>query len=192
MILLSALILGLLVGLGRARWQGRSYRVAEIRLVWLAIVAFVPQLIAAYLPTTRSALPTWLGAALISSSLVLFLAFIWFNWRTAGMPVLFVGMALNLVVMLANGGWMPISPETAGHLRGGEAIASSTLGERFGQKDVLLLPQDTHLPDLSDRFLIPDWSPYRAAFSLGDILIAMGAFWIVAGAPSVATERSEP
>ncbi len=189
MILLSALFLGLLVGLGRARWRQRAYRVPELRLIWLAIVAFVPQLIAAYLPSTRGSLPDWLGALLVSASLVLFLAFIWFNRRVPGMPVLFAGMALNLAVMLANGGWMPISPETASRLPGGGSITSSNLGERFGQKDVLLLPRDTHLPYLSDRFLLPDWFPYHVAFSPGDILIAIGAFWILAGSPPDSDEK---
>ncbi len=184
MILLTALILGLLVGVGRAYWQRRPYRVPELRFAWLAILAFVPQLIAAYLPATRGVLPDWLAAALVSASLLLFMAFMWLNRRTPGMLILLAGLALNLAVMLANGGWMPISPETASHLPGGGSLATSDLGQRFGQKDVLLLPQDMHLPYFSDRFLLPDWSPYQLAFSLGDIFIAIGAFWVLARAPA--------
>lgn len=184
MILLTALLLGLLVGLVRAKWQHRSYRVPEFRLIWLAIVAFVPQLIAAYLPAARGVLPNWLAAVLVSASLILFLAFIGANLKTPGMPILLAGMALNLIVMLSNGGWMPISPETASHLPRAGPIASSSVGERFGQKDVLLLPQETHLAYLSDRFLLPDWSPYQVAFSPGDILIAIGAFWVLARSPA--------
>jgi hypothetical protein len=32
---------------------------------------------------------------------------------------------------------------------------------------------------LSDRFLVPQWSPYRVTFSLGDIFISLGAFWLL-------------
>ncbi len=182
MILLTALVLGLLVGLGRARWQNRPYRAPDLRYLWLAVAAFVPQLIVAYLPATHTLLPYSLAGMLIVVSLIGFLVFIWVNRRLPGMWVLFAGMALNLAVMLANGGWMPISPATASHLAGGGMISNSSLGERFGQKDVLLLPEDTQLSYLSDRFVLPDWSLYRVAFSPGDILIAVGAFWLMAGA----------
>lgn len=182
MILLSALILGLLVGLGRAHWQNRPYRAPELRSVWLVVVGFTPQLVIAYLPATRKILPDWLAVVLVLASLSLFLAFIWLNRSAPGMWILFAGMALNLAVMLANGGWMPISPGTASQVLGGAPVGASRLGERFGGKDVVLLPEDTRLVFLSDRFLLPDWSPYQVAFSLGDTLIAVGAFWLLAGA----------
>lgn len=182
MILLSALVLGLLVGVGRARWQHRPYRAPDLRVIWLAVVAFAPQLIIAYLPATHDLLPDGFAGLLLSASLVIFLAFIWANRRLPGMPILSAGMALNLAVMLANGGWMPISPATASQLAGGGAIEPGSLGGRFGAKDVLLLPEQTRLPYLSDRFLLPSWFPYHVAFSLGDIVIAVGAFWLLAGA----------
>ncbi len=189
MILLAAVLLGLLLGLGRARWQNRPYRAPELKWIWLAVAAFAPQLIIAYLPATRHLLPSWLAAALVSASLIGFLAFTWINRRLPGMWILFAGMTLNLAVMLANGGWMPISPATASRLAGGGSAMTSSVGERFGQKDVLLLPQDTQLPYLSDRFLLPDWSPYQVAFSLGDILIAAGAFWLMAATPDTGEEE---
>ena len=180
MILLSALILGLLVGLGWSRWRNQPYQAPTFKSIWLIPVAFLPQLIVAYLPATHQLFPDWLAASSLSFSFFLFLAFVWLNRRLPGMPVLMIGLGLNLIVMLANGGWMPISPQTASHLAGGDFVQPLSIGSRFGQKDILLLPQDMHLEFLGDRFLLPDWFPYKVAFSLGDILIALGVFWLLA------------
>jgi hypothetical protein len=96
------------------------------------------------------------------------------------MLVLIFGLILNLSVMLANGGFMPISPQTAERLVGEERIFSYEHGQRIGYKDVLLPSNETRLETLSDRFLPPEAFPYQVAFSLGDVFIAFGAFWILA------------
>ena len=180
MILLVALAAGLLVGLGWARWRKEPYRAPNVQAIWLAFIAFVPQLVIAYLPASRHLLPEWIAALGLSLSLILFLAFAWLNRRLPGMPILIVGLLLNLAVILSNGGWMPISPETASRLAGPEAIRNVSLGNRLGQKDVLLAAQDTRLEFLADRFLLPNWLPYQAAFSIGDVFIAAGIFWLLA------------
>jgi len=89
-------------------------------------------------------------------------------------------VVLNLVVMVANHGFMPISPQTAGHLVSKNSLLDIPLGSRIGPKDILLRPQDTHFEWLADRFLTPAWFPYQAAFSLGDVFIAIGAFRMLA------------
>jgi hypothetical protein len=54
------------------------------------------------------------------------------------------------------------------------------LESRFGAKDILLPPEDIHFEWLADRFLPPSWFRYQVAFSLGDVFIALGAFWLLA------------
>ena len=180
MILVLALALGLLLGLGWAGWHQQTYQIPALRSAWLALIAFLPQLIIAYLPSTRHILPNWLASTLFLASLFLFLTFAWINRHLPGMPILIVGLLLNLVVILANGGWMPIGPQTANRLAGRDVSELVSLGSRFGQKDILLLPQNTHLEFLADRFLPPAWFPYQVAFSLGDIFIGSGVFWLLA------------
>ncbi len=75
---------------------------------------------------------------------------------------------------------MPISPQTASRLVTEEKRQSLQIEERFGAKDILLSPQNTRLEWLADRFLTPSGFPYRAAFSLGDVFIALGVFWALA------------
>ncbi len=176
MILLAALIVGLLVGWGAARRRGQPYQAPDLISLWLVPVALLPQMLAVYLPAPKGPAGSWFAVAL-PLSLILFLIFIWINRRLPGMPLLLAGLLLNLLVIAANGGWMPISPETASHLPGG---FDAVTGGRFGLKDILLLPQDTRFELLADRFLFPGWFPYQVAFSLGDILVAAGVFWLLA------------
>ncbi|MBI5840716.1 MAG: DUF5317 domain-containing protein [Chloroflexi bacterium] len=180
MILLLALVAGLLVGLEWARWHRRPYQIPELRYLWLVFAAFLPQLIIIYLPLVRVCTPDWLAAASLLASQVLLLGFAFLNRRLPGMSILLLGSLLNLVVIAANGGFMPISPQTAGRLVPKELLLDISTGARFGTKDILLHPQETRLEWLADRFLPPAWFPYQVAFSLGDVFLAIGVFWLLA------------
>jgi hypothetical protein len=116
----------------------------------------------------------------IVTSQLLLLIFAWLNRYLPGMWILIAGLVLNMAVMIANGGFMPINPDTAERILGAERIASFELGSRIGYKDILLPATETRLEWLADRFLPPVWLPYQVAFSLGDVFIALGAFGILA------------
>jgi hypothetical protein len=185
MILLAALAGGVPAGLAWARWRGVPYRPPELRATWVAAAAFLPQFVLLYLPGLRRLVDDRFSAACLLASLLAFLGFAWLNRRVPGMKVLLAGLILNLAVMAANGGFMPISPQTAAGLVSAEILQGLEVGSRFGVKDVLLPAAHTRFELLADRFLTPAGLPYRAAFSLGDVFIALGAFAIpaLAGAP---------
>lgn len=180
MILLAALILGLLTGWGVARWRGIAFQAPTLRHIWLLPVALVPQLAVVYSPRLTEWLPNAAAGAMLPLSLAIFLVFAWLNRRLPGMPVLLIGLVLNLAVITANGGWMPVSPETASHLPGASLPETAAIGTRVDDKSVLRRPEDTRLEILADRFLLPEVFGYRAALSLGDMFIAAGAFWLLA------------
>lgn len=181
MILPIAIFVGIAAGLLLARIQKRTYAFPLLYGAWLVILGFLPQLFSIYLPATRPLIPdSWASAGLLSSQILL-LFFCWLNRRLSGIWLLAFGLILNLLVMLVNGGFMPVSPATASHIAPPEIVETIPLGSRLGYtKDVLLMPAQTHLEPLSDRFLLRDNSRYNAVFSLGDILIALGAFWLTA------------
>ena len=180
MILLVALVAGLLAGLAWAHWRGHPYQAPELQHLWLVFAAFLPQFIVIYLPTARENFPEWLVAGCLLSSQILLIGFAWLNRRIPGIPILICGAALNLLVMASNSGFMPISPQTASRFVSEKILLDIQPGSRFGVKDILLHPQDTRFEWLADRFLPPAWSPYQAAFSLGDVFIAIGVFQALA------------
>ncbi len=180
MILLVAILAGLLAGQARAWLGGRGLSPPSLRLVWLVPLAFLPQWLCFYLPATRRLIAGDLAAAALVGSQAILLVFAWFNRRQAGFWALGLGLALNLLVIALNGGLMPISPETVARLAPDAPPGTWQIGGRLGTgKDLVLPVAAMCLPWLSDRFLLPGWLPYRVAFSLGDVLIAFGAFWLL-------------
>ncbi|MDX1664370.1 MAG: DUF5317 domain-containing protein [Candidatus Promineifilaceae bacterium] len=176
MILAYAVLLGLLIVLLRAGLQQRTLQPPPLESVWIVFVAFVPQWFAFHNPSTGWLLSDQMAAAILVVTQVLLLFFAWRNRSLPGMWALGGGVALNLLVILANGGLMPVSPEVATRLLP-EATHTWSIGERLWMtKDVVLPVEAMSLPWLADRFLLPEGLPLRSAFSLGDVFIAWGAF----------------
>jgi len=110
------------------------------------------------------------------------------NFRLPGMPFLAFGLACNLAVILANGGFMPLTTDAASRLVSQTVLNRLVLGARVSSasKDILLSEASIHLAWLADRFIPPQNMPYRFAFSLGDLFIAAGAFWILSSGKQTA------
>lgn len=177
MILLWAIILGLLAGIVRAYFAGCHLQVPMIRGLVLVIVAFVPQLLAFYAPITWTARASWFAPTALVTSQFLLLFFIWLNRNHTAFWWMGAGLLMNLAVIFANGGLMPISPDTILRLSPELTAEKIEIGSRLGNsKDIILTVGNTRLIWFSDRFIVPDWYPQRVAFSLGDVLIAVGAF----------------
>ena len=180
MILLIAVIIGLIAGIIRA-WTGkRAYASISLNGIWLVFLAFLPQFFSFnFAPTRRLVADAWIPMILIASQIPLFI-FIWINRTQSGFILLAMGLLCNFLVISLNGGMMPISPETAGELVEPGIYVNLQTGQRAGYtKDIILPVEETKLAFLSDHFTLPEWFPYRSAFSLGDILISLGTFWLL-------------
>lgn len=177
MILLIGAAAGLLTGLGWALRNRVRYEAPALVHLWLVPTAFLMQV------WERNA-----NLPIIASQLV-FIVFAFRNRAYLGMKLLLAGAALNFLAMASNGGYMPINPQTASRLFPNQNMADVPAGTLFGVKDILLPPEQTRFEILADRFLPPAGFPYQFAFSLGDVFIAAGVFWLLARQSQPQTQR---
>lgn len=191
MILLIGVAAGLLSGLLRATLNKRAYQPYSLRLVWLVLLAMVGQWFVFTFPLTRASLPDVAVRLIFVLSQFTLLVFVMWNRKTPGFMALGIGLILNLTVIVLNGGLMPVSPETASWLFSDVQEQTWQVGERLGfSKDIVLPRDETVLWFLSDRFRTPSVLFFKVAFSLGDIFIAGGAFWLFWSIGSRARETS--
>lgn len=180
MILVAAVIIGLAAGLVRAKIAKRSYQPQSLKFIGLVVIALVAQWIAFGFHPTRTVIPDLYASLVLVLSQLVLLVFAWKNRKVPGFWLLGAGLLLNLVVILLNGGWMPISPDTVRWLAPDAAPDAWQVGQRLGfGKDMVLLVENTRLWILSDHLRPPDGFFYRFAFSLGDVVIAIGAIWLL-------------
>ncbi len=113
----------------------------------------------------RIVVPTTLAAVPVA---------LWPHRRFMGIWVLFVGLAANLAVVLANGGLMPIERATVASAAGAPRADSYPTGAWIrGSKDVLVARATGNAVALGDRVIIPLGSDGMVA-SPGDIVIWAG------------------
>jgi hypothetical protein len=176
-----ALIAGLLFG-------GKVGRLGKVRVAWwwIGLAAFAAQNAAISVVRWTAEEP---AIALLVASHVALVVVALLNNRLPGVRLLAVGLGLNLACMLANGGLMPVSPETLATL--GHAVeAPIGVGTWIpDSKDVLIPADQTRLALLSDRYRIELPGVLNRAFSLGDVLLVAGSALFVFA--TMTKERSD-
>ncbi|RME76041.1 MAG: hypothetical protein D6784_06715 [Chloroflexi bacterium] len=110
--------------------------------------------------------------ALLTISQVGLVLLVLINHHLPGAKIFALGIILNILVMVANGGWMPLTPDMYHFVHPDRVV---TVGERpLNSKNIILPRSDTRFWILSD--IIPVSLPWRnTAVSLGDVLLAVGA-----------------
>ena len=90
-----------------------------------------------------------------------------------------LGIASNLIAILANGGHMPALPRALRTL----PRALRGAGVPFdGVVDTSVADAHPHVAWLVDRWAAPPWVPAANVYSVGDVLLMVGAIVIVAAA----------
>jgi hypothetical protein len=86
-----------------------------------------------------------------------------------------VGVGLNLLVVVANGGFMPQSAEARMTTRG--APEAMTQSDEPRLHNVVTMDGETRLNFLADAIPEPAWLPSSNVISIGDLLLAAGLAW---------------
>lgn len=178
MILAAAVLVAVLVGLVRG---GNLRRLADLplRWGWVAVLAFTLQIYDIYFPEPSSQGFSLRLGILIVSYLSL-LAVVWLNRSLPGIWLIGAGYIANFSVMILNGGYMPITIQAVEQIGRAHKVLGTEPGARIiGTKDIVLPRESTIAWWLSDIFVLPPPFPIPSVFSLGDVLIAAGVFWLI-------------
>ena len=106
-------------------------------------------------------------------SYLLLFAGIYFNRGTLAFKIIFIGVFLNFLVIMANGGQMPVSGEAMVNI----GLTDNMLDIRDGKIIThVLMNSDTAFRYLGDIFVLPKPYPRPKIFSIGDVFMALGIF----------------
>jgi hypothetical protein len=152
-----------LLGGSLARLSNLRFRVPATilgaLLLQIVIISVIPRL-----------LPSWLAQALHLVSYGLALVFLVANRRIPGLWLIGAGGMSNLIAIGANKGIMPASPVAL-------AAAGRAVSKKGFQNSAALA--SAHLRFLGDIFSTPRNWPLANVFSVGDILLVLGAFLLL-------------
>lgn len=179
MLLLYFLGLGLIVGrLAGGRLDGLE----TVRFRWwpLALGGLTFQVLL-FGPLLGAHVGDLIPALYVVSTLVVLGALL-LNVSQPGFRIITLGAVLNLLAIVANGGLMPSSPDARlalnGSLDTGHAWTNSMLGDG-----------GTHFAFLGDIFVLPRPIPFANVFSIGDVLIGLGAMYFIVAAMRRGADR---
>jgi hypothetical protein len=162
LIILALLLRRDLSALGRISYRG-GWKVAAVVVglfvLQAALIVYVP------------GQTIWQMVLLILSQLALIFLLL-LNHHVLGTKLFALGIILNTTVMVANGGWMPVTPETQQFVHPDRPVEVYT--KPPSSKNIVLPRSEIKLWLLSDiiRVTLP-WR--RNAISIGDLLLIVGA-----------------
>ena len=185
--LIGGILLGLLLGLLAG---GRLANLAHIQLrwTWLLVSAVVVRF------ATEAALGAQIGVVesfrlpLLASAFGLLLVALWVNRSYPGLSLAFLGVLSNALVIVVNGGYMPILEPALG----AAGLTTDDVNRAFH------VVVEADVQDLLGRLLIlgdiiPVPIPFiRNVYSLGDLFLGLGlGFFLFAGVVRVPTAAEE-
>jgi len=171
----DGILIGLLVGLIRAGWRNGLTALSQIQIRGgLIFPALLLIQFALFLLHERIEVIEEYSGYMFMVIYAVGLYVLWLNRNEKGFWWIFTGVALNFLVMLVNGGKMPVSIEAAAAVL--SPVAVEVLQEGTTLSKHMALNESTLLPFLGD--IIPLTSPYPRTqiISIGDVIMNVGIF----------------
>ena len=179
MLYIAAIILGIAIGIMA---KGKAANLLELNFekVWLIMIAFVIQIFTQIMGNRGFTFAAKYSFVIQAVVFCMLLAGFWFNRRYLGIWVIGAGCGLNALVMMLNGGKMPVSYEMvvkAGLTGMVDALKAGADGKH------IIISQSTRLAFLSDIIHLPKFIDFGMQIvSIGDLIVLVGLFLLVVGA----------
>ncbi len=175
MLLIWPVLIGLIIGFlrgGRIAQLGRL----PLKITWLIPISLVIQLLIFPLFVAQPVI-AWGTQYFHIGSYLLLVVFVVINRRVVPLVSAGIGMMANFIVIVVNGGYMPVSVTALSRMGAETVIALLQQYEYFG--NVVLMSEKTALNFLGDILYLPPFIPFAAPFSIGDVIISIGIGWLV-------------
>ena len=177
MLYILAVIVGAAAGLAVGGNLGNILNF-KLKKLWILLTAFFIQIVSQIL--CYNGFKFFANNSIITHGLVFLMLFsvFWFNRHYLGILTVGVGSMLNALVMMANGGKMPVGMDTI-IAAGVPAEAVQVVSNGLDSKHVLV-GETTRLVFLSDIIHPPSFlSILMQVVSIGDLIVVMGIVVLV-------------
>jgi hypothetical protein len=169
-VIAAALVIAVLIG-------GDVRRLSHIKIhhLELLLAAFAVKVAVAVLGTAHSQAAVTVARPLNVIGALLLLAVVWFNRQIPGALIFGTGLTLNLIVIVAFGGRMPV---LLPHDLDPNSSVLAVLRAGLDPLHVALAhPQGLWF--IGDVFAIPSIGGHSSLVSIGDLLMAAGIAWLI-------------
>lgn len=168
-------VIAVIIALMRGGHLGNLSHLPLRKIGWF-ILAFIIQ-IGLYLLTGEKTFIGKYGPLIHILSYVFIIIGLERNWEIKEIKIISVGIFLNFLVIVLNGGRMPALINTPNLSR----LSLNKLNSLADGSDPrhCLYNNSTRLGFLSDIFSLPAFFPYSVIFSIGDLIASIGAFLLI-------------
>jgi len=178
MLYLYIIIISIIIGLLR---NGKLSSLSQISLkrIELIVLAFLIQAGLIFLGSRKIEFVINYSSYALAFSYVVLLIAVWYNEKLKGMKIIALGIAFNFIVIMINGGHMPI---LLGSLYKAGLNDIALILKEGSHVTNTLISEKTLFRFLADVIPLPPPFPAPSVISVGDFLLFYGVFSLIQNA----------